>query len=186
MKRLWVFCLSLSSGLAGATQMVTLQDGRKVQLNSDFTWQYVQQQTDSAMQASPTQPADLAAPIIAHKMERALITVDKPTPLMQLSRSDIDVVLGATTYQDGNLSIPTALTNQGQQSAIEVTLQWQIRNQQDAVIRSGKQVIWQSIKRMGSTYLRPATSQAGKTLHIDVAANQYHTFAAEISHIELR
>ncbi|MGO1298075.1 MAG: DUF3157 family protein [Vibrio sp.] len=186
MKQLFVVCLSLWSGLTAAAQIATLQDGRKVQLNNDFTWQYVEKHSQSKTVTPHTTPAHLASPVIVHTMDRAVITTDNSKPLLQLSRSDIDVVLGAANYQDGSLVIPTAITNQGQQSAIEVTIQWQLLNKQHHVVRSGTQVVWQSIKRMGSTYLRPSTSHAGKTLRIDVAADQYHTLAAKITNIELR
>ncbi|SJL84823.1 DUF3157 family protein [Vibrio palustris] len=183
MKPLIVCCLIVWSGLASAAQIVTLPDGRQVQLKRDFTWQYVtsdnSQNTDAPTRLS-------ASPVIKHKMVHTTIDTSSNMPLLELTRSDIDVVLGSPTYQDGTLTIPTALTNQSQQSVIKVTLKWRILDKQAKSVQSGTQVIWQSIKRMGSTYLRPASSHAGKPLNIDVAADQYHSIQAEISDIELR
>ncbi len=46
--------------------------------------------------------------------------------------------------------------------------------------------IWQSIKRMAETYLRPRTSVEGKPLELNLAEQSQYTLHATIKQIETR
>ncbi|MZI93806.1 DUF3157 family protein [Vibrio sp. CAIM 722] len=188
-----ITCLVWTS-LASASQIATLSDGRQVTLNDDFTWQYVvsKQPTKSAKTQqkliSPvaTIAAPVAAPVIHHSMPTSIINLGSNKPLLQLSDSGVDVVLGAADYDDGELTIPTVITNQTHQSAIRIDIDWQLQDGQGHPLQSGTHTVWQSIKRMGDTYLRPQTSADGKPLNIEVTQLKQYQLKAKITQVEMR
>lgn len=62
MKNLITLMMASWAPVALAGEIVTLQDGRDVQLNDDFTWQYVQPvETSNSMSVAPAKPEAVAA-----------------------------------------------------------------------------------------------------------------------------
>lgn len=129
MKKLIGLFTLLTSSLVFASQTVTLEDGRQVQLNDDFTWQYVvlveATKTDEiavveeAVQPAtniPVKKAKVAAIPLIEKAVGTIVTIGSDRATMQLSDSGVEVLLGAVSYQDGQLMIPTSVTNQSSQS----------------------------------------------------------------------
>lgn len=51
MKKLLLILLAFATPLSYASEVVTLKDGRKVLLNDNFTWQYIQAKTQPSKQA---------------------------------------------------------------------------------------------------------------------------------------
>lgn len=190
----------LAAPVAQAAQIVTLDDGRQVELNDDFTWRYVQpavpakpqpaaenrteSNAASNAESSPvTTAAPAAAPLIAAplvpRQRGTLVEVGSTKPTLQLSQSGVDIVLGSARYEDGHLIIPTAITNQSLQSVISIALKVELMDEQGQVLSHDSATIWQSIKRMAETYLRPQTSVAGKELKL--AADEAGRYQIRVS-----
>lgn len=195
MKRITLLSLLLSgSVLAG--QVVTLEDGRKVILNDDFTWGYVaepvvaQPKANKPMaETAATNPVAalvvIAAPVKKRTTGTELIPgSNKPT--LQLSESGVDIVLGSARFDSGILSIPTALTNQSTQSVIGVTLEITLSDPQGEILSQQEVKVWQSIKRMAETYLRPQSQVSGKTMTFKIKPQASYQIEARVISVETR
>lgn len=107
-------------------------------------------------------------------------------PVLQLSDSGVDVVLSAPRYEHGQLKLSSAITNQSSQSVIAVRLAIRVQDAQGVWSEEQEVTIWQSIKRMAETYLRPRTSVEGKPLELNLAEQSQYTLHATIKQIETR
>ncbi|EOX1297572.1 DUF3157 family protein [Vibrio cholerae] len=185
MKKL-ILAASIVSLSTWASETVQLKDGRYIQLNDDFTWQYVPQEIQP-QQTSELTPPVLAAPVIAKpRLSGVAITVGEHHPVLQLSDSGVDVVLSAPRYEHGKLKLSSAITNQSSQSVIAVRLAIRVQDAQGVWSEEQEVTIWQSIKRMSETYLRPRTSVEGKPLELNLAEQSQYTLHATIKQIETR
>ncbi|MFA0380386.1 DUF3157 family protein [Vibrio sp. 10N.222.54.A3] len=171
---------------AFADQMVTLPDGKQVLLKDDFTWQYVaQKQTEAATTTSETAVPVVAVPV-ATNTRGTTIVVNSKKPSLQLSQSGVDVVLGASRYEDGELIIPTAITNQGTQAVILVSLNISVFTAEGELLAEEEVAVWKSIKRMADTYLRPKTGEEGKLIKLDLEQHPEYQIKAEITEVLAR
>ncbi|EPA8368465.1 DUF3157 family protein [Vibrio fluvialis] len=192
MKNLITLMMASWAPVALAGEIVTLQDGRDVQLNDDFTWQYVQPvETSNSMSVAPAKPAIVAAaPVLAAPLVKAqrgsMIELGSTKPTLQLSNSEVDIVLGSARYRDGQLILPTAITNQSTQSVINIVLQVEILDEQGNLLTTQTTTIWQSIKRMADTYLRPQASVAGKAIEVKVDEAPRYQIRASVTQVESR
>lgn len=192
MKNLITLMMASWAPVALAGEIVTLQDGRDVQLNDDFTWQYVQPvETSNSMSVAPAKPEVVAAaPVLAAPLVKAqrgsLIELGSTKPTLQLSNSGVDIVLGSARYRDGQLILPTAITNQSTQSVINIVLQVEILDEQGNLLTTQTTTIWQSIKRMADTYLRPQASVAGKAIEVKVDEAPRYQIRASVTQVESR
>ncbi|MBY8036091.1 DUF3157 family protein [Vibrio fluvialis] len=192
MKNLITLMMASWAPVALAGEIVTLQDGRDVQLNDDFTWQYVQPvDTSNSMSVAPAKPAVVAAaPVLAAPLVKAqrgsMIELGSTKPTLQLSNSGVDIVLGSARYRDGQLILPTAITNQSTQSVINIVLQVEILDEQGNLLTTQTTTIWQSIKRMADTYLRPQASVAGKAIEVKVDEAPRYQIRASVTQVESR
>ncbi|EPP19298.1 DUF3157 family protein [Vibrio fluvialis] len=192
MKNLITLMMASWAPVALAGEIVTLQDGRDVQLNDDFTWQYVQPvETSNSMSVAPAKPAVVAAaPVLAAPLVKAqrgsMIELGSTKPILQLSNSGVDIVLGSARYRDGQLILPTAITNQSTQSVINIVLQVEILDEQGNLLTTQTTTIWQSIKRMADTYLRPQASVAGKAIEVKVDEAPRYQIRASVTQVESR
>ncbi|MBY7975897.1 DUF3157 family protein [Vibrio fluvialis] len=192
MKNLITLMMASWAPVALAGEIVTLQDGRDVQLNDDFTWQYVQPvETSNSMSVAPAKPAIVAAaPVLAAPLVKAqrgsMIELGSTKPTLQLSNSGVDIVLGSARYRDGQLILPTAITNQSTQSVINIVLQVEILDEQGNLLTTQTTTIWQSIKRMADTYLRPQASVAGKEIEVKVDEAPRYQIRASVTQVESR
>ncbi|MEZ9154902.1 DUF3157 family protein [Vibrio sp. 10N.222.55.A3] len=171
---------------AFADQMVTLPDGKQVLLKDDFTWQYVApKQTEAATTTSETAVPVVAVPV-ATNTRGTTIVVNSKKPSLQLSQSGVDVVLGASRYEDGELIIPTAITNQGTQAVILVSLNISVFTAEGELLAEEEVAVWKSIKRMADTYLRPKTGEEGKLIKLDLEQHPEYQIKAEITEVLTR
>lgn len=135
MKKL-ILAASIVSLSTWAGETLQLKDGRYIQLNDDFTWQYVPQETQ---QTNELTPLVLAAPVIAQPtLSGVTITVGDHRPVLQLSDSGVDVVLSAPRYEHGQLKLSSAITNQSSQSVIAVRLAIRVQDAQACGVKSRK------------------------------------------------
>lgn len=187
MKKLIVLGGLIASSQLMAAQQLTLEDGRQVQLNDDFTWHYVTAPTASETQVDNTTaiPVVAAIPVIQNQTG-TLISLDSDKPTMQLSDSGVDILLAAASYQDGQLVIPTSLTNQSRQAVITVELEVEVLDSSGAVLSKQNTKVWSSIKRMADTYLRPEQIAAGKPIKVDVESASQYQIKAKVINIETR
>ncbi|EKO3492854.1 DUF3157 family protein [Vibrio fluvialis] len=192
MKNLITLMMASWAPVALSGEIVTLQDGRDVQLNDDFTWQYVQPvETSNSMSVAPAKPeVAAAAPVLAAPLVKAqrgsMIELGSTKPTLQLSNSGVDIVLGSARYRDGQLILPTAITNQSTQSVINIVLQVEILDEQGNLLTTQTTTIWQSIKRMADTYLRPQASVAGKAIEVKVDEAPRYQIRASVTQVESR
>lgn len=190
MKRFIPLLGLLVSSTALAAQVITLEDGRQVQLNDDFTWGYVQTnevvQTDNHSKLSKVETIPLAATPVINKQVGTTITVGSKKPIMQLQDSGVELLLGSAQYQDGEIVIPTSLTNQSSNAVVSVEVEITLSDLQGQKLAQEKIKVWQSIKRMADTYLRPQTSEQGRSITIAVEQAEQYQLSAKIVNLETR
>ncbi|MCX2760356.1 DUF3157 family protein [Vibrio sp. Sgm 22] len=191
MKSYLLIASALLSSSAFADQMVTLQDGKQILLKDDFTWQYVaQKQTEEAATTSEIAVPVAAAPVmavpVATNVRGTTIVVDSKKPSLQLSQSGVDVVLGASHYEGGELIIPTAITNQSTQAVILVSVKLDLYSASGELLEEKTVAIWKSIKRMADTYLRPKTDAEGTSIKLAVEQHPEYQIKAEIVEVLTR
>ncbi|NOI92939.1 DUF3157 family protein [Vibrio splendidus] len=180
---------------AFADQMVTLPDGKQVLLKDDFTWQYVAEnkteettttEITSAVATAPVAAVPVVAVPVATSTRGTTIVVNSKKPSLQLSQSGVDVVLGASRYEGGELIIPTAITNQGTQAVILVSLKLGVYSPSGELLEEKTVAVWKSIKRMADTYLRPKTDAEGTSLNLAVDQYPEYQIKAEIVEVLAR
>lgn len=178
---------------AFADQMVTLPDGKQVLLKDDFTWQYVAENKTEETTTTEITSAVATAPVaavvavpVATSTRGTTIVVNSKKPSLQLSQSGVDVVLGASRYEGGELIIPTAITNQGTQAVILVSLNISVFTAEGELLAQQEVAVWKSIKRMADTYLRPKTAEEGKLIELDLAEHPEYQIKAEIIEVVAR
>ncbi|MCG9680445.1 DUF3157 family protein [Vibrio sp. Isolate24] len=199
MKKLLGLFTLLTSPLVFASQTVTLEDGRQVQLNNDFTWQYVVpveatktdemaavEETTQPVATIPVKKAKVAAIPLIEKAVGTIVTVGSDRATMQLSDSGVEVLLGAVSYEDGQLMIPTSITNQSSQSVILVEIEIQVSTTSGNVLSKESVKVWQSIKRMADTYLRPQQVEQGKTIELAIDQAEQYLVTAKVINLETR
>ncbi|MDV6253753.1 DUF3157 family protein [Vibrio sp. EA2] len=180
-----------------AAEIVTLADGRNVKLNDDFTWEYVVENTASkattasASKTAITTTEAVSAPVIATipvvtKTVGTTVTVNTKKPTMQLSDSGVDILIGSASYESGELIFPTSITNQSSQSVIQVEVEVQVFNMSGEALAKEKVTVWQSIKRMADTYLRPQQAEQGKTIKLALPQSQQYQFSAKVVEVQTR
>ncbi|MDH6019414.1 DUF3157 family protein [Vibrio splendidus] len=174
---------------AFADQMVTLPDGKQVLLKDDFTWQYVAENKTEETTTTEITSAVATAPVavpVATSTRGTTIVINSKKPSLQLSQSGVDVVLGASRYEGGELIIPTAITNQGTQAVILVSLNISVFTAEGELLAQQEVAVWKSIKRMADTYLRPKTAEEGKLIELDLAEHPEYQIQAEIIEVVAR
>ena len=191
MKSYLLIASALLSSSAFADQMVTLQDGKQILLKDDFTWQYVaQKQAEEVVTASEIAVPVAAAPVVAvpvaTNVRGTTIVVDSKKPSLQLSQSGVDVVLGASHYEGGELIIRTAITNQSTQAVILVSVKLGLYSASGELLEEKTVAVWKSIKRMADTYLRPKTDAEGASIKLAVEQHPEYQIKAEIVEVLTR
>lgn len=178
---------ALLSGTAFADQLFTLPDGKQVNLKDDFTWEYVTTKVESEVTTSgvPAKPSIAAIPV-ATTVTSTTIKLNDTKPSLQLSKSGVDILLGTASYQDGKLVIPTAITNQGTQPIIIVSLKVKVLSTAGELLAEQQIDTWKSIKRMAETYLRPQSSAEGKSIKLAVEKQDQYQLQAEVIEVLAR
>ncbi|MFM2579181.1 DUF3157 family protein [Vibrio fortis] len=178
---------ALLSGTVFADQLITLPDGKQVNLKDDFTWEYVTTKVESEVTTSgtPAKPSIAAIPV-ATAVTGTTIKLSDTKPSLQLSKSGVDILLGTASYQDGELVIPTAITNQSTQPIIFVSLKVKVFSTEGELLAEQQVDTWKSIKRMAETYLRPQSSAEGKSIKLVVDKQDQYQLQAEVIEVLAR
>lgn len=191
--------ISLAALLAtysvNAAEVVTLADGRQVKLNDDFTWEYLATaEAEKAVNTTLNEVSSaelVAAPLItpiplASKQTGTTVVVNASKPTMQLSDSGVDILIGPARYQKGELLLPTSVTNQSSQSVILVTLQVQVLDMSGKELANETVNVWQSIKRLANTYLRPQQAGQGNTIKLALPESPQYQLVAKVQEVITR
>ncbi|MDF2155099.1 DUF3157 family protein [Vibrio sp. CAU 1672] len=183
----------LATSSVYAAEVVTLADGRQVKLNDDFTWEYlVNAAAEKSVNTSENQAPELvAAPLITaiplvNKLTGTTIVVNANKPAMQLSDSGVDILIGPARYQQGELLLPTSVTNQSSQSVILVTLEVQVLDMSGKELATETVNVWQSIKRLADTYLRPQQAEQGNSIKLALPESPQYQLVAKIVEVKTR
>ncbi|MDN3608594.1 DUF3157 family protein [Vibrio ostreicida] len=177
-------CL-LTSSVTLAQQTVTLDDGRQIQLNDDFTWSYLDAPKPTKDLSPPENLLIAQIPII-EKTVGTIVTLGNRRATMQLSDSGVDVLLDAVQYDHGQLIIPTSVTNQSSQSVILVEVEIEVAKTSGERLAKRNIKIWQSIKRLAETYLRPQQAEIGTTIKLNVDLSEQYLITAKVINVETR
>ncbi|WP_054824629.1 DUF3157 family protein [Vibrio owensii] len=187
----------LASSSVYAAEVVKLADGREVKLNDDFTWEYVVKKATpeatettlekvEAVATSAPATTKMATIPVVNKKVGTTVVVNAKKPTMQLSDSGVDVLIGSASYEDGELILPTSITNQSSQSVIQVEVEVQVFDTAGKQLAKENITVWQSIKRMADTYLRPQQAEQGKAIKLAVPQSQQYQFSAEVLEVKTR
>lgn len=201
----------LASSSAYAAEVMKLADGREVKLNDDFTWEYVVKKatpkaTETTLEkveaveaaavvasttaaeavATPPPTTEIATIPVVNKKVGTTVVVNAKKPTMQLSDSGVDVLIGSASYENGELIFPTSITNQSSQSVIQVEVEVQVFDMTGKPLAKQSVTVWQSIKRMADTYLRPQQAEQGKAIKLAVPQSQQYQFSAEVLEVKTR
>lgn len=95
-------------------------------------------------------------------------------------------MLGASRYEDGELIIPTAITNQSTQAVILVSVKLDLYSSSGELLEEKTVAVWKSIKRMADTYLRPKTDAEGTSIKLAVEQHPEYQIKAEIVEVLTR
>ncbi|MGF1752280.1 DUF3157 family protein [Vibrio makurazakiensis] len=162
-----------------ADQTITLEDGKEIRLKDDFTWEYISNQNDASKDEFQSVP-------VAKSTKGTTITIGDNKPSLQLSKSGIDILIGAGLYENGNLTLPVSITNQSSQAIVLVTLKVAVHSLSGELLYQDTINTWQSIKRLADTYLRPQTSAEGKPLSVEVEQYPQYQLTVEVTEVTAR
>ncbi|WP_028117008.1 DUF3157 family protein [Ferrimonas senticii] len=179
---------------AYAAEQITLDDGRVVQLNDDFTWQYLPASaiqpaqkpttTDSTV-ATDTIPAMATTPAASTQVGVAF-RLGQTQTIGRVAQYGLQVELGAPQWQDGELLIPTTVLNTGLKSIIEVELQLQIYSAEGKLLAQEQLTAFHAITRLADTYLRPQQQKEGNELRLALPKQSDYRIEVAISDIDYR
>ena len=188
----WFTLAALSiTPIVNANEIVTLQDGRQITLHNDFTWQYVDTSKPQPATDSSAGQVDIKhIPVITipatTNMTSSVVTLNSDKPIMQLSNLGLEAMIGKASYTEGQLHLPTSLTNQGHQAVILATIEVVVMDMSGHQLQQQQVDIWQSIKRLPETYLRPQQAKKGKTIVLNIPAAQQYQLSARIINVITR
>ncbi|MRI34560.1 hypothetical protein EOPP23_16360 [Endozoicomonas sp. OPT23] len=178
---LMIITILLSTAALAQDQVVQLDTGQQVILHNNFTWEYLSADESSHLD----RPATLSIPLNS-KNRQVRVVPGETMSLLQLTRSGLDLLLANPEYQSNQLVITTNLTNQGTASIIRAVIEYRIMDAENKVLDSGRQVVWQSIKRLSSSYLRAGTIETGNQLKFNVPKKDQYWLEASIDEVEVR
>lgn len=194
--RLGLFLSVLSAGFisnaASASEIFTLPDGRHVQLNDDFTWQYLapEKAMPKSKPSKVIQPVEVSTPsatmsttaVIAQNKNEAVLNLGEPS--LKLSDSGIEIQLDAARYEDGQVIIPTTISNKSRNAVVDIEIEITLTDANGHVLAQEQVTVFRAIKRMAETYLRPKQVVTGLDIQLNSKqAPQYH-ISAQIIEIE--
>ncbi|PVZ72639.1 DUF3157 domain-containing protein [Pelagibaculum spongiae] len=182
--------LSILALTVSAEQIVKLEDGRSVLLKDDFSWQYVvptvavKNDANAVLQSSTSiNPLSVAIPVIS-SVKGTSIFLGSNKPVMQLSDNGVDLLIGAASYKNGLLIMPTQLTNQSSQSVVLVEVEATLSDSKGKQLLQEELKIWSSIKRVADTYFRPKTQRQGKSIELKVPEQSEYNLQLEVIKVE--
>lgn len=151
-------CLFPLLAEAAPLHQITLPDGRQVQLNDDFTWEYL---LVKPAEASPgkTVTASVAAPVLT---EQALA---HPDLLSQATRDGITVKLDQVTGEDP-LSLQFLVSNTGSRNVVRVNGSLTLFSAEGVQLSTQPVRFWVGENRLPESYLRKGEARASRAIEL--------------------
>lgn len=161
-----LIALSLSPLLAQAAPLtqVTLPDGRQIQLNDDYTWEYllVKPAAPAAL-TTGTEGAAAAATVAAPVLtEQAL---SNPELLSQATRDGISVKLELVEGADP-LQLHFKLSNSGTRNVVRVNGRVTLFNEQGTQLGTQEIRFWAGENRLPESYLRKGEERPSRAIEV--------------------
>ena len=160
---LLALCLSPMLAQAAPLTQVTLADGRQVQLNDDFTWEYL---LVKPAEASPgkTVTASVAAPVLT---EQALAN---PDLLAQATRDGITVTLNQVEGEDP-LRLQFMVSNTGSRNVVRVNGSLILFSAEGVQLSTQPVRFWVGENRLPESYLRKGEQRPSRAIELARPAN---------------
>ena len=143
---LLALCLSPLLAQAAPLTQVTLADGRQVQLNDDFTWEYLLVKPAETV-AGKMVTASVAAPVLT---EQALAN---PDLLAQATRDGITVTLNQVEGEDP-LRLQFVVSNTGSRNVVRVNGSLTLFSAEGVQLGTQPVRFWVGENRLPESYLR--------------------------------
>ncbi|MGY3943935.1 DUF3157 family protein [Aeromonas tecta] len=171
-------CLSPLLVQAAPLTQVTLADGRQVQLNDDFTWEY--------LLVKPATPAEVATgAVVAPVLTEQALT--NPDMLSQATKDGINVKLELVEGDDP-LLLHFKLSNSGTRNVVRVNGTVTLFSEQGAQLGSQAVRFWAGENRLPESYLRKGEQRPSRAIELARPAglNSKPLVRVQIDEVEFR
>ncbi|MDU1143924.1 DUF3157 family protein [Aeromonas rivipollensis] len=158
---LLALCLSPMLAQAAPLTQVTLADGRQVQLNDDFTWEYLLVKPTAAGEVVT---GSVAAPVLT---EQALAN---PDLLAQATRDGITVTLNQVEGEDP-LRLQFMVNNTGSRNVVRVNGSLTLFSAEGVQLSTQPVRFWVGENRLPESYLRKGEQRPSRAIELDRPAN---------------
>lgn len=155
-------CLAPLLAQAAPLTQVTLPDGRQVQLNDDFTWEYLLLKPTTppgATTGAAAATAAMATPILTEQ------AVANPDMLSETSKDGIGVKLTQVDGEDP-LQLQFMLSNTGSRSVVRVNGTVTLFSEQGVQLESHEIRFWAGENRLPETYLRKGEQRPSRVIEL--------------------
>ncbi|MFM4668586.1 DUF3157 family protein [Aeromonas media] len=160
---LLALCLSPMLAQAAPLTQVTLADGRQVQLNDDFTWEYLLVKPAETV-AGKTVTTSVAAPVLT---EQALAN---PDLLAQATRDGITVTLNQVEGEDP-LRLQFVVSNTGSRNVVRVNGSLTLFSAEGVQLSTQPVRFWVGENRLPESYLRKGEQRPSRAIELARPAN---------------
>ena len=160
---LLALCLSPLLAQAAPLTQVTLADGRQVQLNDDFTWEYLLVKPAETV-AGKMVTASVAAPVLT---EQALAN---PDLLAQATRDGITVTLNQVEGEDP-LRLQFMVSNTGSRNVVRVNGSLTLFSAEGVQLATQPVRFWVGENRLPESYLRKGEQRPSRAIELARPAN---------------
>ncbi|MFC5704864.1 DUF3157 family protein [Aeromonas eucrenophila] len=152
-------CLSPLLVQAAPLTQVTLPDGRQVQLNDDFTWEYLLVKPATAATTAEAATGAAVAPVLT---EQALTN---PDMLSQAVKDGITVKLNRIEGEDP-LQLQFMLSNTGSRNVVRVNGSVTLFNAKGTQLSSQEVHFWVGENRLPDSYLRKGEQRPSRDIEL--------------------
>ncbi|WP_369434454.1 DUF3157 family protein [Psychromonas sp. MME1] len=147
------FVISIISlpSLASEETLVTLENGKVVKLNPDFTWQYVVDINSIKKDQASTSVA------IEQKQSPTIVTNPKSQWLSLndvTQKNDVNVKLLSTQWENGRLGLIFELASQSPDNYVTIDLAVSLFSDSGELLKEDHINVWQATFRLPDSYLR--------------------------------
>ncbi|WP_394230639.1 DUF3157 family protein [Shewanella colwelliana] len=159
--------------------IVTLEDGTKIQINDDFTWEYVflESQTPtnnleatsvatSASVIATTEQNSATAPVVADTLTTS--AMKQATLLKSTAKNGVKVSYLNSQWDDKNrLGLTFELSSNSPEHYVVIELEIGLFSDSGSLIKKETVKVWKAIFRMPESYLRKGQVRESRVFWID-------------------
>ncbi|GIU22322.1 hypothetical protein TUM4644_14300 [Shewanella colwelliana] len=159
--------------------IVTLEDGTKIQINDDFTWEYVflESQTPtnnleatsvatSASVIATTEQNSATAPVVADTLTAS--AMKQATLLKSTAKNGVKVSFLDSQWDDKNrLGLTFELSSNSPEHYVVIELEIGLFSDSGSLIKKETVKVWKAIFRMLESYLRKGQVRESRVFWID-------------------